>query len=221
MLACCLLTVLLGVQPTAPDPEEAARRTVVWLREMKTAVAAAPPQRTRPPSLNAYASMIHYDEIAGSWIIGHAQVLALHDKYRQTKSADEIAWFAAGVPLGGECEGYIPCYLSSANTTYGEYLRRHPQGAYTGAAMHGIITAIQAAQDLIRKYPGSFTPRDDCGDLMAVLPKLEEAVQNAEAAELATASEAIHELANRCEPQRLDASRNRVGVVRSKRRNAA
>lgn len=221
MLTCCLLTALLGVQPTAPDPEEAARRTIVWLREMRAAVAAAPPQRAMPPSLKPYASMIHHDEIAGAWIIGHAKVLALHDKYRQTKSADEIAWFAAGVPLGGECEGDIPCYLAAADTTYGEYLRRHPQGAHAGAAMRAIITTIRSAQDLIRKYPKTFTPTADCGDLMAALPKLEDAVQGAEAAEQASASEAIHELANRCEPQRLDASRNRVGVVRSKRRNAA
>ena len=116
MQTSCVLTALLGVQPTSPDPETAARRAVAWLREMKTAVAAAPPQRAMPPSLKPYASMIHHDEIAGSWIIGHAQVLALHDKYRQTKSADEIAWFAAGVPLGGECEGYIPCYAASADT---------------------------------------------------------------------------------------------------------
>ena len=206
MLTCCVLTALLGVQPTAPDPEEAARRTVVWLREMKTAVAAAPPERALPPPLKAYASMIHYDEIAGSWIIGHARVLELHDKYRQTKSADDIAWFAASIPLGGECEGYVPCYMSSANATYGEYLRRHPQGAHSGEAMRAIATAIRSAQDLIRKYPKTFAPKSDCGDLMAVLPKLEDAVQGAEAADQASASELIHALASRCEPQRLDAS---------------
>jgi hypothetical protein len=177
---------------------------------MKNAVDAAPPQKAMPPSLKAYASTIHFDEIAGSWIISHEMVLALHEQYQATKAADEIAWFAASIPLGGECEGYIPCYLSAANTKQGEYLRRHPQGAHAGEAMRGIISAIRSAQDLIRKYPKTFTPKSDCGDLMTALPKLEEAVQGAEAAEQASASEAIHELANRCEPQRLDASRNRV-----------
>lgn len=184
---------------SAKTPEDAARLALPWLRALKDA-AEASQTRALHPSLKRHESLIFYDEIGGSWILNHDAVLALHDRYRATKTADDLAWFAAELRLGGECEGYVPCYMSSVNIRYGEYLRRHSSGAHAREAVLAIMDAIRSSQDLIRRYPDLFKAKEACGDLMAQLPKLEDAVQNADVPEQASASELIHELASRCEP---------------------
>ena len=35
----------------------------------------------------------------------------LHDQYHDTKPAESIAWFMIKNGLGGECEGFLACYV--------------------------------------------------------------------------------------------------------------
>ena len=123
----------------------------------------------------------------------------LHAQYRETVAADDLAWLAASLPKGGECEGYVPCYMAVANTRSAEYLRRHPSGGHTDEAMRAIIEAIARVDEMLKDYPKLFET-SHCSDLMKELAALEDAVQGSSGAEQARTSERIHELASRCEP---------------------
>lgn len=92
--------------------------------------------------LDAQGDLLVYSEPAGQWFVRALLLWDLERIYHALPIADEIAWDAAAAPLPGECEGYLPCYLSVAAMSYGEYLRRHPQGSHAGDALNGIKEAL-------------------------------------------------------------------------------
>jgi hypothetical protein len=186
----------------APSDEEAGRLTLEWLRALNGVIEMAlsdPDLATRAdPWFRKQTETLFYNELGGNWLINDQLVWTLHAKYRETTAADDLAWLAAQLPKGGECEGYVPCYTATARMQSGEYLRRHPRGAHTDAAMRRIIEALENAEQLLRDYPALFE-KSHCADLMKELAALEDAVQQATGAEQARTSEKIHELASRCD----------------------
>ena len=76
-----------------------------------------------------------YDEPAGEWTVSANHFWDLHEKYREDPRvrAHRIAVTAAEHRFPGECEGFLPCYLSQTPQgieLYGplEYLKRLPRG---------------------------------------------------------------------------------------------
>lgn len=187
----------------AMNDEDAARLTLAWLRALDDVVASAvsdPNLSSRThPWFRRQTGTLFYNEIGGNWLIDDQLVWKLHDQYRETVAADDLAWLAARLPKGGECEGYVPCYMAVANMRSAEYLRRHPSGGHTDEAMRAIIEAIARVDEMLKDYPKLFET-SHCSDLMKELVALEDAVQGASGAEQARTSERIHELASRCEP---------------------
>jgi hypothetical protein len=187
----------------AVNDEEAARLTLEWLRALNRLIESAfsdPNLATsRHPWFRKQTDTLFYNEIGGNWLINDQLVWNLHAKYRQTAAADDLAWLAAALPKGGECEGYVPCYIALANMRSGEYLRRHPHGVHADEAMRQIIEAFERVHQMLHDYP-KLLEMSHCGDLMRELAMLEDAVQEASGALQARASEKIRELASRCEP---------------------
>ena len=90
---------------------------------------------------------ILYSDPSGEWYVRSDRFWDLRKKYARLAIADRIAWTAAENPLGGECEGYVPCYLASIRRTYGEYLTLYPNGAYSKRALKESIRSLSYMAD--------------------------------------------------------------------------
>lgn len=133
-----------------------------------------------------------YDEPGGQWLVDPDYVLRVHEQYQNTKAADEIAWFHATNSLGGECEGYLPCYVARVDKLYGEYLRLHPKGQYARRATANIATNLAgSARSYIRE---DFRPEQDCAMLQELLKSLTSGLKGSSAADSADASAALKTL---------------------------
>lgn len=90
---------------------------------------------------------IVYSEPAGQWYVRSNRFWDLRKKYSTLPIADKIAWAAAETPVPGECEGYVPCYISRILMTYGEYLRLYPSGKYSRNALGRISEDLKYMAD--------------------------------------------------------------------------
>lgn len=107
-------------------------------------------------------ALVVYSEPAGRWFVRADAVWALEKKYRGLPVAERIAWEASQIPLPGECEGYLPCTLSSHAMTDGEYLKLYPRGAHAGEALDGISQLLDAVlEDLKSNSPVYEVPAED------------------------------------------------------------
>lgn len=163
-----------------------------WLRALRDVLKAVPIERVTGPHeewLKTRADLIVYSEPSGEWLIRHDVIAGFHKRFAGRPVADELAWFAATNGLPGECEGYVPCYASILNTLDGEYLRRHPRGAYRAQALASIDETLSIVVNDLLKRPDRAdflsVPRD-CGDLLASLRPLRAAVAGANAAQSPT-----------------------------------
>jgi hypothetical protein len=94
---------------------------------------------------------IFYDEIGGSWQVKYDVIWNLQEKYKALPIGDKIAWEAASNPLGGECEGYVPCYVTRINLTTGKYLSLYPTGKHSDEALKEITDEFNTyAEDLAK-----------------------------------------------------------------------
>lgn len=172
--------LLALVERTLPDlrahPEPGGRFALLWLAALDTAAIAVP--RTQSKSepyaswLNGHQAVLFNNEIAGRWTIQRQAILDLHGRHRDTSAADDIAWFAVTNGLPGECEGFVPCYLSRMNDLQGMYLRIHSAGRHADEAV-GRIAERAAA---MTQKPYFFDPAKDCAELIAATVPLGSAV---------------------------------------------
>lgn len=81
---------------------------------------------------------VFYNEPAGIHILNSRLYWDLANESPDHPLAEEIRYSGAVTMLGGECEGYVPCHLSSMRITYLEYLKNHPNGKYSGFFMKRI-----------------------------------------------------------------------------------
>jgi len=82
---------------------------------------------------------IYHDEIQGRWQVNVSRGWQLHAKYYPLPVADQIAWLAATMPLGGECEGVFECHLTALEQTIVRYLKYHPTGKQVEPALDQLI----------------------------------------------------------------------------------
>jgi hypothetical protein len=170
----------------APAGESGAQLALLWLQGVRWLLSAVPfdvTQREEPYRswLAARDALVTYSEPAGEWLIVSEVIWRVHDEHRNTAAADEIAWLAVQNRLPGECEGYVPCYAFGLNHLEGEYLRRHPGGAYAAEALDSVHQALTNALELLARPDGGdfLNPATDCGDLQASLVPLRAAAQGA------------------------------------------
>jgi hypothetical protein len=90
---------------------------------------------------------------SAGWFVNPDRFWTLSQQYRHYPIGENIAWQAANLPLGGECEGYIPCYLQLINKTTGQYLVLYPQGKHVQAAFKDAVDWISPDMDVINEGP--------------------------------------------------------------------
>jgi hypothetical protein len=147
--------------------------------------------------IGKYDSEIRYNEPGGEWMLNSAYIWERQLEYRDTSAADHLAWFAVENGLGGECEGFLVCYVERANVSEGEYLRRQPRGTHADAAMERIRQVAMLRRELaaVRDF---FDPQRDCADLTAVVHELRSAVEGTAAADGSAALNELTQLARLC-----------------------
>jgi Bacterial SH3 domain len=98
------------------------------------------------------ASLV-YSEPAAMNFVKSDLFWELQKKHSSLPIAETIAWEAANNPLGGECEGYVPCHLASLNLTWGRYLSLYPRGPHTDEALTTLAEDLKGLVDLQKAEP--------------------------------------------------------------------
>jgi hypothetical protein len=159
------------------DPQAAAEMALHWAEALDRTARAIPfgsSSKAEPYAswIRAHQTHVAYNEPGGHWMLRRDTVVNLHKIYPAMEAADDIAWLLVTVGVGGECEGYLPCYVERQNLTYGEYLRLHPTGRHADDAVRILQTWISS---LVRDEDGlkkMFVPADHCSDLKASVSTL-------------------------------------------------
>jgi hypothetical protein len=181
-----LVSYIERIADTFSDPDGRARIDLYRLKALQLALAAVPSGRRREPSnswLTRYEDWAAYDEPGGRWMLRNDAIWKVHDAHARSPLADEIAWLSVTNGLGGECEGYLPCYFGARNALQGEYLRRHPTGVHVMEAVAAIGSTARLFH--VPADEGSayrFERAADCAPLTRELDALESAIQRAAAA---------------------------------------
>ena len=199
-----LVTFIERVAPEYTDPEGRGRVELARLRATAAALAAVPPNGGRRDPyaswLAARKDDVFYDEPGGRWLLSNTALWDSQARQASTASADGIAWFAVTNGLGGECEGYLPCYVESRNRLQGEYLRRHPAGRHAEEA----VGAITDTAELLAAPAGPhaafvFDRAKDCRDLTASIDALTAAVKGTHVPNREAAGAALAALRRICQ----------------------
>ena len=174
-------TIATPATPSAPDawrccgfarsarPRRRCRRSIGWPIRYASWVEAR-------------KTTVWWDEVGAHWMLSLDALKELHERHRTTSSADAIAWSMVENGLGGECEGYLPCYVERTNMLEGEYLRRHPNGKRVDDAVRGIGKTTALWLTRIDK-PDAFSADKDCEEMNESLTPLRAAVAATKAAD--------------------------------------
>lgn len=141
---------------------------------------------------------IHYNEPGGHWMMHRDTILELHDLYRATSVADEIAWFAVQNGLSGECEGYLVCYVTWSDRLEGEYLRRQPVGAHVEEAAARVQRVPEYYRSILDDVRDAFDAQSECAALNNAVASLEAAVLGSTAAERVTIARELRDMLRLC-----------------------
>lgn len=125
---------------------------------------------------------IYHDETQGRWQVKVERGWQLHAKYYPLPVADQIAWLAATMPLGGECEGVFECQLTALDQTIIRYLKYHPTGKQVEPALEQLI---QFLDNSLEDNKLNLTAADrELPRLLAVLSATVEKVKSSRQAEV-------------------------------------
>ena len=139
-----------------------------------------------------------YSEPAGQWYVRADSFWKLQEKYKDLPVGERIAWEGAQTPLPGECEGYLPCYLSLETQTNGLYVKLYPRGAHADAALTQIGEFFeQVAEDARSANPVYEVPKEDRADFQKLLAELRAQVSPAASAKKVRLLQQLDELAQR------------------------
>jgi hypothetical protein len=168
------------------DPQARAEMALHWAEAMDRAARAVPfgrREKTEPYAswIRANQKYIAYNEPAGHWMLRPDTILNLHRMYPAMDAADDIAWLLVAVGAGGECEGYVPCYVDRQDFTYGEYLRLHPDGRHSEDAMGFLRQWIDSVLREGQPNKSMFDPAKDCSELRRSVATLRAAVARSHA----------------------------------------
>lgn len=176
-----MLTYQLDV-PT--ESERQGRFGLLWIRTFASMLASIPPgEHEVEPYRSWFLDQVHpgfinLNDSTGTWDIGSASLFTLHDRYRETRSADEIAWTIRQMGGGHRCGPSVACNIAWLDSLDAEYLRRHPDGSHAIEAFARIRAVTERALGEPAGAVG-FHPRSDCEALAFSVASVRAAVANA------------------------------------------
>jgi hypothetical protein len=153
-------------------PNDAAALELAKLLALHRAATAIPIDKQEQEPFKSWiktneASLL-YSEPAGSWFLRSNLLWNLHKKYATLPLAERIAWEAAQNPVGGECEGYVPCHIGRINITTGQYLKLYPQGTHKDEALNQIA---EEAKGLIEYADNSQNDKPTADERKEAVPE--------------------------------------------------
>ena len=94
----------------------------------------------------AHETEYFYNEIAGSWLYTGAHYQQLIDRFPASDLADDAAYQLTLLVQGGECEGYIACYVHSGWHRVAEFLRQRPASPLASRAAMRALRAFRTIE---------------------------------------------------------------------------
>jgi len=141
-----LVGFLERAAPEVKQRNERGEVELLRLLALHKSLIAIPFEKQNEPAFQAwikkYEPHIVYSEPAGEWYVRADLLWDLQKKYGDLPLGERIAWEASQIPLPGECEGYLPCYLYLYTITEGRYLKLYPRGAHAVEAVGKIADSL-------------------------------------------------------------------------------
>lgn len=129
---------------TVPGPEAALWRYRVIARALSGVDYESKEKEPAKSWLARHESEVGFSEPSGAYNVTQEKVWELWEKSKASPVAEEIAWEAANTPLGGECEGYLTCYLEADLRGIGRYLENYPKGKWAKEGAGGLYWLNEA-----------------------------------------------------------------------------
>ncbi|HJZ64830.1 MAG TPA: hypothetical protein VKD70_10955 [Candidatus Acidoferrum sp.] len=92
----------------------------------------------------SYPNEYFYNEVGGDYLYGGFQFQELEKRFPASPLAVEAAYEMTLLSQGGECEGFLDCYVENGFGRVREFLIRYPETSHTAEA-------IKRADDAFRK----------------------------------------------------------------------
>ena len=182
------------------DHALAGRLALLRIRALRSVLTSIPFGRRRPPYdawVEAHRDLVRYNEPGGEWIVRNEALRAIHDEHIESSSSDEIAWMVYENGIGGECEGYVPCYMTWLVKLDGEYLRHHPEGRYAARVLQRVNDVVKGLLDT--PVPSDyFNPARDCTEMIAATAALRSAIEGTSGTERDTTIALLDQIARPC-----------------------
>jgi hypothetical protein len=113
-----------------------------------------------------------YDEPGGTNLYNGRHLRLLLERHPDAAEADDAAWELAILPQGGECEGFVACYLGGGVGPLEAYLERQPRGRHVTDGVEQARTCLR--MNLERLQEGKSAKEDlDPAAVTAVLSRYE------------------------------------------------
>lgn len=142
----------LGDQLAAqPGAEAVLWRLRVVARALEAVHSENRQQKPIATWLEKHQDELVYSENSGQYYLVQEKVWELYERYKATPLAEDFAWEAANTLLGGECEGYLPCYTQADLQSMGRYLELYPRGRWVELALEDLYWMIETPS--AEEYP--------------------------------------------------------------------
>jgi hypothetical protein len=182
------------------DHELAGRVALLRIRALRSVLASIPFGRRRPPYdawVEGHQDLVVYNEPGGEWLVRNDALQAVHDEHIESSSSDELAWMVYDNGLGGECEGYVTCYISWLAKLNGQYLRDHPEGRYAPLVLQRVTDLVKGL--LSTPVPSDyFNPAKDCTEMVSATAALRSAIEGTSGTERDSTIALLDQLARPC-----------------------
>lgn len=106
----------------------------------------------------AQGSAVFPNEIGGTYLLDADLYWEGARRHAALPIGEAFAWAGVEAYLGGECEGYLPCYLESTKIREARYLSLYPSGRHAGEALERIKLLLEDA--LAPESPFTIDPAD-------------------------------------------------------------
>ena len=114
-----------------------------------------------------------YDEIGGGWLYRGWHFEELRRRFPNDSLTDDAAYALTRLPGGGECEGFIPCYVARGFGPVAEFLREYPQSHFAHEAIRRALAAFaQFTPELDLRQGSEYVDTSDVRRLVTELDSL-------------------------------------------------